>query len=108
MITILFLEMFSIGWDVFSDEGVNFDLIVLDPPTFSRDRKSKIFRIQDDYGELANLACQCLNRDGRIFCSTNFRGMTFNEFLSLLKTAVARRLKPLPARCHPILPEKNI
>jgi len=77
----------------FQRRGRKFDIIVLDPPTFSRDRKSKIFRIQDDYGTLANLAAQCLNRDGLIFCSTNFRNLSLNEFLRILRPAVARPSK---------------
>ena len=85
----------------FQRRGSKFDTIVLDPPTFSRGRKSKIFRIQDDYGTLADLAARCLNRDGRIFCSTNFRGMTFNEFLSLLKRAVARPFKAVAGSMPP-------
>jgi 23S rRNA (cytosine1962-C5)-methyltransferase len=70
-----------------------FDIIILDPPTFSRDRKSKVFRIQDDYGELAALAVQCLNRDGLLFCSTNYRGVNFDDFLRILKSAIDRPFK---------------
>jgi 23S rRNA (cytosine1962-C5)-methyltransferase len=70
-----------------------FDIIILDPPTFSRDRKSKVFRIQDDYGELAALAVQCLNRDGLLFCSTNFRGINFDDFLRIVKSALNRPFK---------------
>ena len=32
----------------------------------------------------------CLNQNGLLFCSTNFRGMTFNEFLRILRTAINR------------------
>jgi 23S rRNA (cytosine1962-C5)-methyltransferase len=74
----------------FRRRGRKFDVIVLDPPTFSRDRKSKVFRIQDDYGELADLAVTCLNRDGLLFCSTNFRGLTLDDFLRILRSAVHR------------------
>jgi 23S rRNA (cytosine1962-C5)-methyltransferase len=70
-----------------------FDIIILDPPTFSRDRKSKVFRIQDDYGELADLAVQCLDRDGLLFCSTNYRGINFDDFLRILKSALNRPFK---------------
>jgi 23S rRNA (cytosine1962-C5)-methyltransferase len=70
-----------------------FDIIILDPPTFSRDRKSKVFRIQDDYGELVALAVQCLDRDGLLFCSTNYRGINFDDFLRILKSALNRPFK---------------
>ena len=85
----------------FQRRGRKFDVIVLDPPTFSRDRKSKVFRIQDDYGELAALAAQCLNPEGLLFCSTNFRGMTFDEFLRILRTAVARPFKAMAGSMPP-------
>jgi 23S rRNA (cytosine1962-C5)-methyltransferase len=85
----------------FRRRGRKFDIIVLDPPTFSRGRKSKVFRIQDDYGSLAELAAQCLNRDGLLFCSTNFRGMTFNEFLRILRTATSRPFKAIAGSMPP-------
>jgi 23S rRNA (cytosine1962-C5)-methyltransferase len=85
----------------FQRRGRTFDLIVLDPPTFSRDRKSKVFRIQEDYGELANLAFKCLNKNGRLFCSMNFRGLTLDEFLRILRTAVARPFKAVPGSMPP-------
>ena len=70
-----------------------FDIIILDPPTFSRDRKSKVFRIQDDYGELAALAVKCLDRDGLLFCSTNYHGINFDDFLRILTSALDRPFK---------------
>jgi 23S rRNA (cytosine1962-C5)-methyltransferase len=85
----------------FQRRGRKFDVIVLDPPTFSRDRKSKVFRIQDDYGALAALAAQCLNPEGHLFCSTNFRGMTFNDFLRILRTAVGRPFKAVAGSMPP-------
>jgi 23S rRNA (cytosine1962-C5)-methyltransferase len=85
----------------FQRRGRKFDVILLDPPTFSRDRKSKVFRIHDDYGELAALAVQCLNPDGLLFCSTNFRGMTFDEFLRILRTAVSRPFKAVAGSMPP-------
>jgi len=85
----------------FQRRGRKFDLIILDPPTFSRDRKSKVFRIQDDYGNLAILAANCLNREGLLFCSTNFRGMTFNEFLRILRTAIDRPFKAVAGSMPP-------
>jgi 23S rRNA (cytosine1962-C5)-methyltransferase len=91
----------------FQRRGTKFDIIVLDPPTFSRDRKSKIFRIQDDYGDLAELASQCLHRNGLLFCSTNFRGMTFNEFLRILRTAIARPFKAVAGSMPPDFPGDN-
>jgi 23S rRNA (cytosine1962-C5)-methyltransferase len=85
----------------FRRRGRKFDVIILDPPTFSRNRKSKVFRIQDDYGDLADLAANCLHRDGQLFCSTNFRDMTFHEFLRILRTAVHRPFKAVAGSMPP-------
>jgi 23S rRNA (cytosine1962-C5)-methyltransferase len=72
----------------FYKQGRKFDLIVLDPPTFSRDRKSRVFRVQDDYGRLVELASECLDCEGVLLCCTNFRGISAREFLRILKTAI--------------------
>jgi 23S rRNA (cytosine1962-C5)-methyltransferase len=85
----------------FHRRGRKFDIIVLDPPTFSRDRRSKVFRIQDDYGDLAELAAGCLARSGLLLCSTNFRGTTFNDFLRILRTAVSRPFKAVAGSMPP-------
>jgi 23S rRNA (cytosine1962-C5)-methyltransferase len=80
----------------FKRRGRKFDLIILDPPTFSRDRRSGVFRVQDDFGDLADCAAACLNRNGLLLCSTNFRGITFNEFLRILRVGVHRPFQTVP------------
>ena len=77
----------------FAKQGRTFDFIILDPPTFSRDDKGKVFRVERDYDRLFNLAAACIAPGGRIFASTNFRGMTVADFSRQLKGS---RLKPLP------------
>ncbi len=86
----------------FQRRGTKFDVIVLDPPTFSRDRKSSVFRIEDHYGALAELALSCLNHDGLLFCSTNYRAMAFDEFLRTLRSAVR---KPFRAEAGSMPPD---
>jgi 23S rRNA (cytosine1962-C5)-methyltransferase len=84
----------------FRKQERKFDAIVLDPPTFSRDRRSKVFRVQDDYGRLVGLASECLDREGLLLCCTNFRGLTSGEFLRILRLAISRPCKtshgPMP------------
>ena len=77
----------------FRKRGRKFDLVILDPPTFSRDRKSNVFRVQDDYGRLVELASECLDREGVILCCTNFRELSSQAFLSLLKTGIRHPCK---------------
>jgi 23S rRNA G2069 N7-methylase RlmK/C1962 C5-methylase RlmI len=72
-----------------------------DPPTFSRDRRSRVFRVQDDFGALADLAAACLNRNGLLLCSTNFRGMTFDEFRRILRTGLNRPFKTIAGSMPP-------
>jgi 23S rRNA (cytosine1962-C5)-methyltransferase len=77
----------------FRKQGKKFDLVVLDPPTFSRDRRSKVFRVQDDYGRLVELASECLDSKGALLCCTNFRGVSLRQFLRLLKSSFDRPSK---------------
>ena len=57
----------------FAKQGRTFDGVVLDPPTFSRDAKGKVFRVERDFGDLAALASAVLAPDGWMLCCTNFR-----------------------------------
>jgi 23S rRNA (guanine2445-N2)-methyltransferase / 23S rRNA (guanine2069-N7)-methyltransferase len=51
-----------------------YDLIFLDPPTFSNTKKAaRIFDIQRDHGRLIGLALNHLDENGLLIFSTNFR-----------------------------------
>ncbi|MEO8613988.1 MAG: class I SAM-dependent methyltransferase [Luteolibacter sp.] len=79
----------------FAKQGRTFDGIVLDPPTFSRDEKGKVFRVEENFGELAALAADLLTPDGWLLCSTNCRNLPLNDFQRQLRSAVHR---PMSAR----------
>ncbi len=79
----------------FAKQGRTFDGIVLDPPTFSRDEKGKVFRVEENFGELAALAADLLTPEGWLLCSTNCRNLGLNEFQKQLRNAIRR---PLSAR----------
>lgn len=49
----------------------SFDLIVLDPPSFSRNKK-EVFSVQKDMEKLLELCIECLNVGGTIQASTNY------------------------------------
>ncbi len=68
----------------FAKQGRKFDGIVLDPPTFSRDDKGKVFRVEKDFGELAELASAVLEKDGWMLCCTNFRGISEKDFMRMI------------------------
>lgn len=81
----------------FAKQGREFDGIVIDPPTFSRDEKGKVFRVEKDFGELAELAGKVLAKDGWMLCCTNYRRMSGREFEKMLGTAELRALhQPMP------------
>jgi len=84
----------------FAKQGRVFDGIVLDPPTFSRDEKGKVFRVEHDFGELAALAAAVLAPDGWLLCCTNFRGLSPAAFERQIKAALPR---PMQAR-HAAMP----
>ena len=86
----------------FAKQGRRFDGIVLDPPTFSRDEKGKVFRVENDFGELAALAVETLAPGGWLLCSTNFRGMTPAGFERLITAALPRSMM---ARHAPMPPD---
>ena len=58
-------------------KGQKFDMIILDPPTFSRSHRGKTFQVQSDFEDLVRTALEVANRDARILLSTNCS--TFDE-----------------------------
>jgi 23S rRNA (cytosine1962-C5)-methyltransferase len=52
-----------------------FDVIILDPPSFSR-AGEKVFSVQKDVKQLIELALTVLNDQGKLFVSTNYSGIT--------------------------------
>ena len=59
----------------FQKKGRSFDLIVLDPPTFSRNREGGVFRAGDDFGRLVQAAIPLLAPGGSMLCSSNQRSL---------------------------------
>jgi 23S rRNA (cytosine1962-C5)-methyltransferase len=52
-------------------KGERFDLIVLDPPTFSRSRTGRAWQVEQDFEKLLFNALEIAQRDARILLSTN-------------------------------------
>ena len=60
----------------------SWDIIVLDPPTFSNSKKTKdTLDINRDWPKLVNAALQHLNPGGTLYFSTNSRQLHFDEAL---------------------------
>lgn len=81
----------------FARQGRRFDRIILDPPTFSRDEKGKVFCVERDFGELAALAAAVLQPSGKILCCTNFRGISVPDFTRLIRSRLRGNWKASPA-----------
>lgn len=84
----------------FAKQGRKFDAIVLDPPTFSRDKEGKVFRVEKDYARLVELADQCLAPGGTMLACTNCRQINDATFEKQLRAAFRRPVcldsRPMP------------
>jgi len=67
-----------------------FDVIVLDPPTFSRSRESGVFQAEKDYGALADAALPLLKPGGTLLASTNAAGFAPEDFLQAVTKTIQR------------------
>jgi len=72
----------------FKRRGRAFDLILLDPPTFSQSKASGVFRAHKDYGKLVTEALPALRRGGVLFAATNAADFLPEEFLAQIANAV--------------------
>jgi 23S rRNA (cytosine1962-C5)-methyltransferase len=52
-------------------KGEKFDVIILDPPTFSRSHTGKAFQVENDFERLLLAALEVAERNARILLSTN-------------------------------------
>ena len=52
-------------------KGEKFDMIILDPPTFSRSHRGKTFHVENNFEELCSQALELIERDGWVLLSTN-------------------------------------
>jgi 23S rRNA (cytosine1962-C5)-methyltransferase len=86
-------------------KGRRFEVIVLDPPTFSQSKESGTFQVEKDYGRLITAALPLLRAGGVLFASTNATDWAPDKFLACMdkaiqgavRTAVQRHYVPQPA-----------
>ena len=74
-----------------------FDLAVVDPPTFSNSKSTpNIWDVDRDHVELLNLVLQRLSPGGKIYFSTNFRKFKFrgDEILGATIREISRQTVP--------------
>lgn len=65
-------------------KGFTYDLIILDPPSFARNKK-KVFTVAKNYGELIAESLPLLNPKGRIVASTNAENLSLKKFQEMVE-----------------------
>lgn len=73
----------------FARQGRSFEGIILDPPTFSRQKK-KTFRTDRDYAELAELAARVTSPDGWMLCCANTHRLHHRDFEKQVEEGIRR------------------
>jgi 23S rRNA (cytosine1962-C5)-methyltransferase len=72
----------------FGRKARRFDVIVLDPPTFSQSKLQGMFRVTEDYGRLVDLALPLLKPNGVLFASSNAANWLPEDFIASLEAAI--------------------
>ena len=65
-----------------------FDVVILDPPTFSQSKEGGVFRAEKDYGRLVRAALPVLRPGGVLFASTNAAEWKPEDFLADVERAI--------------------
>jgi len=69
-------------------KGRAFDVIVLDPPTFSQSKENGVFRVEKNFGDLVSAALPVLKPGGVLLASTNAADWPPEKFLANVEAAV--------------------
>jgi 23S rRNA (cytosine1962-C5)-methyltransferase len=69
-------------------KGRAFDVIVLDPPTFSQSKERGTFRAEKNYGELVAAALPLLKPQGVLLASTNAADWAPEKFLATVERSI--------------------
>jgi len=70
-------------------KGRRFEVVLLDPPTFSTTKQHGVFRAEQDYGALVRAALPLLAKDAVLFASCNAARLRPETFLTDISTAVS-------------------
>lgn len=71
-------------------KGQTFDLIVLDPPSFARNKK-KTFSVAKNYGELIEDSLDLIEEKGTIIASTNAANLSIQQFSQIIEKAMLKK-----------------
>jgi 23S rRNA (cytosine1962-C5)-methyltransferase len=81
-----------------------FDMIILDPPTFSRTKRGEAFHVESDFEDLIVAALELAGRNARILLSTNCKTLHVRdlEVMARYCLKVSRRTGTLHRQPQPI------
>ncbi len=65
-----------------------YDIVLLDPPTFSQSKEYGVFRVEKNYGELVTSALSLLKPCGVLFASTNASNWPPEAFLAVVEESI--------------------
>ncbi len=71
-------------------KGRGFEVVILDPPTFSQSKESGAWQAEKHYGKLVEAALPLLRPGGLLFASTNAAKLEPERFLEAIRDAVAK------------------
>ena len=75
-------------------KGRIFDLIILDPPTFSRSKTQGVFQAEKHYSRLVTMVLPLLRSGGVLFASTNSHKLEPEMFLDQVRKAAKTLNRP--------------
>lgn len=81
-----------------SKKGRMFEVVVLDPPTFSKSNEYGVFRVEKDYRELLEITLGLLRPGGVLLACTNANSWPAEEFVATVERAVERARKKVLRR----------
>ncbi len=73
-----------------ANKGNQYQLVVLDPPTFSRNQEGKLWRVEKDYPALVAAAMKVTAPGGQVLCCTNHHGVSLPSFRTMLRTGAVQ------------------
>ncbi|PIR20691.1 MAG: hypothetical protein COV45_03830 [Deltaproteobacteria bacterium CG11_big_fil_rev_8_21_14_0_20_47_16] len=71
----------------FAKKGRSWDMIILDPPTFSTGKLGRLFKTNADYPQLLTLAKSVLSSNGTMLLCINTHNMSIEKFKTLVGTS---------------------
>src|SRR6266702_3670449 len=86
-------------------KGEKFDVIILDPPTFSRSPKGKTFQVENDFEKLLVDALELAERDSHILLSTNCFTLREHALVVMARYALKATRRAATFHRQPALPD---